>query len=274
MSSHGFLSLKNSVPQILLFYYLCIYLFAFIFKIKAWLLSHVVLLACLPQGHPFLDHTTAFGSFRSTCFVSLKETLCPSSFFICICTWCLPRDADLWETLCLFSPYTLHLDPFLPRTCVSPSSVWTPERKGLCHPLNTAHCSQHLTLKYEVLSLYLLDKWVSLVLNTLCKRYFYSHLLVVKLIRVNTDCPGGISVHEQCTWRGGGSCSVPLYSGGSMSPQNTRQETEHKISFPVEPHHLPYEQQWLKRKSKVNVLESCLRKVWNFLRHLPILVQR
>lgn len=29
----------------------------------------------------------------------------------------------------------------------------------------------------------------------------------------------------------------------------------------VEPHHLPYEQQWLKRKSKVNVLESCLRKV-------------
>lgn len=28
VSSHGFLSLKNSVPQILLFYYLCIYLFS------------------------------------------------------------------------------------------------------------------------------------------------------------------------------------------------------------------------------------------------------
>lgn len=82
MSSHGFLSLKNSVPQILLFYYLCIYLFAFVFKIKPWPLSHGVLLACLPQGHPFLNHATPFGSFKSTCFVSLKETLCPSSFFI------------------------------------------------------------------------------------------------------------------------------------------------------------------------------------------------
>lgn len=61
---------------------LFMYLFAFVFKIKPWPLSHGVLLACLPQGHPFLNHATPFGSFRSTCFVSPKETLCSSSFFI------------------------------------------------------------------------------------------------------------------------------------------------------------------------------------------------
>lgn len=131
VSSHGFPSLKNSVPQILLFYYLCIYLFAFILKIKPGLCPmwscwtvHLkdILSSIMPHPSAPLDrHVLLLSPKAKTCPVHSSYVTAPDAFpgtppwgRSCVyslhthCSWPLSFPELLLICTCM-SVYTFHL---------------------------------------------------------------------------------------------------------------------------------------------------------------------